>query len=225
MGDSEIRQAELNLQNQIGTYTLGAAQSNGQESFRASVNGGVAFIGGSAYLSRRITDSFAVVEVPDYSGVGIYADNQLVARTNTNGSALLPRIRPYQKNLVRIEQADLPLDAKIDRIQLNAVPNFRSGLLLKFPIKRSRGALINVVLENGEPLPAGALAEILRKNVEGNEVFPAGMGGELYLTGLTSSNRLRVTWLKQSCEFVLTFPESTEPLPYLGTYTCIRVEP
>ena len=225
MGDSDIRQAELNLQNQIGTYSVGAAQSNGQESFRGNARGGVAFIGGSAFLSRPITDSFAVAQVPDYAGVGIYVDNQLVGRTDTKGNALLPRLRAYQMNKVRIEQADLPLDAQIDAVQLDAVPYFRTGLLLKFPIKRSRGALLTVVLENGDPLPAGALAEIIRDSDEEDEVFPAGMGGELYLTGLATSNRLRVTWLKQSCEFMLTFPESTEPLPYLGTHTCTRVEP
>ena len=225
VGDSDVRQAELNLQNQVGSYSFGAAQASGQTAFRGSASGGIGFLGGSAFLSRRITDSFAVVQVPDYSDVGIYADNQLVARTDANGTALLPRLRAYQINTVRIEQADLPLDAQINTIQLDAVPNFRSGLLLKFPIKRSRGALLTVVLENGEPLPAGALAQIIGDNVDENGVFPAGMGGELYLTGLTASNRLRVTWLEQSCEFVLPFPESTEPLPYLGTYTCIRVEP
>ena len=224
-GDSDARQAELNMQNQVGSYSLGASQTNGQTAFRGSANGGIAFLGGSAFLSRRITDSFAVVKVPGYSGVGIYADNQLVARTDTNGSALLPRLRPYQKNTVRIEQADLPMDTQIDAVQLDAVPYFRSGLLLKFPVKRSRGALLTVVLENGEALPAGALAQIIRDNVEKNEVFPTGLRGELYLTGLAASNRLRVTLLEQSCEFMLPFPESTEPLPYLGTYTCTRVAP
>ena len=224
-GDSDARQAELNMQNQVGNYSLGASQTNGQTAFRGSANGGIAFLGGSAFLSRRITDSFAVVKVPGYSGVGIYADNQLVARTDTNGSALLPRLRPYQKNTVRIEQADLPMDAQIDAVQLDAVPYLRSGLLLKFPIKRSRGALLTVVLENGEPLPAGAQAQIIGDNVEQNKIFPAGMGGELYLIGLAASNRVRVTLLEQSCEFMLPFPESTDPLPYLGIYTCTRVEP
>ena len=224
-GDSDVRQAELNLQNQIGIYTLGASRASGQTAFRGSASGGVAFLGGSTFLSRRITDSFAVVKVPDYSGVGVYADNQLVTRTDANGSALLPSLRAYQKSTVRIEQADLPFDAQIDAVQLDAVAYFRSGLLLKFPVKRSRGALLTVVLENGEPLPAGAQAQIIGDNVEQNKIFPAGMGGELYLTGLAASNQLRVTWLEQSCEFMLPFPESTEPLPYLGTYTCTRVEP
>ena len=104
------------------------------------------------------------------------------------------------------------------------MPYFRSGLLLRFPVKRSRGALLNVVLENGEPLPAGAQVQIIGGNAQENEVFPTGFRGEVYLTGLATSNRLRVTWLEQSCEFMLPYPESTEPLPHLGTYTCTGVE-
>ena len=225
IGDSDIRQAELNIQNQIGSYTFGASQANGQTAFRASASGSVAFLGGSAFLSRSINDSFAVVKVPGYSGVGIYADNQLVARTNVNGSALLPRMRAYQINKVRIEQADLPLDAKVDKLQLDAVPYFRSGVLLQFPVERSRGALLTVVLENGEPLPAGAQVQIIGDNILENELFPTGMRGEVYLTGLDAENRLRVIWREQSCEFALPFPETTDPLPHLGTYICIGVEP
>ena len=224
-GDSDHRNVEVRAQNEVGSYTLGASQASGQTAFRGSARGAVAFLGSSAFLSRRITDSFAVVQVPGYSGVGIYADNQLIARTDANGSALLPRLRPYEKNTVRIEQSDLPLDAQIDAVQLDAVPSFRSGLLLKFPVKRSRGALLTVVLENGKPLPAGAQAQIIGDNVEENEVFPTGLRGEVYLTGLAVSNRLRVTWREQSCEFMLPFPESTDPLPHLGTYLCGGVEP
>jgi len=228
-GDSDRREAGVSLQNNVGTYNLEASQSQGQTGFRGSASGGVAFLGGSAFLSRRITDSFAVVQVPDYPGVRIYADNQLVARTGADGSALLPRLRPYQQNPVRIEQTDLPLDAQIDAVQLDAVPYFRSGLLLKFPVKRSRGALLTVVLESGQPLPSGALAQIVGERVGDkvgeNEEFPAGLRGELYLTGLAASNRLRITWRGQSCEFALPFPESTEPLPHLGTYICTGVKP
>jgi len=73
-------------------------------------------------------------------------------------------------------------------LQLDAVPYFRGGLLLKFPVKRSRGALLTVVLENGGPLPAGAQVEIIGENILENELFPTGMGGEVYLTGLEAMN-------------------------------------
>jgi outer membrane usher protein len=45
------------------------------------------------------------------------------------------------------------------------------------------------------------------------------------LTGLEAENRLRATWREQSCEFALTFQETTDPLPHLGTYICVGVEP
>ena len=225
LGDSGRREAEVSLQNEVGNYSMAASHSQGQKAFRGSASGGVAFLGGSSFFSRRITDSFAVVQVPDYLGVGIYADNQLVARTDANGNALLTGLRSYQKNSVRIEQSDIPFDAQIDTVELDAVPYFRSGLVLKFPVKRSRGALLTVVLENGEPLPAGAQVQIIGDNILENELFPTGMKGEVYLTGLEADNRVRVTLKEQSCEFALSFPETTDPLPHLGTYTCTGVEP
>ena len=225
LGDSDRREAEVSLQNGVGNYTLAAGQSQGQIAFQGSASGGVAFLGGSSFFSRRITDSFAVVQVPGYSGVGIYADNQLSTRTDAKGNALLTGLRSYQKNSVRIEQSDIPFDAQIDAVELDAVPYFRSGLVLKFPVKRSRGALLTVVLENGEPLPAGAQVQIIGDNILENELFPTGMRGEVYLTGLAMNNRLRVTWREQSCEFALPFPETTDPQPHLGTYTCTGVEP
>ena len=184
----------------------------------------MAFLGGRGFFSRRITDSFAVVQVPDYSGVGIYVNNQLSTHTDANGNALLTGLYPYQKNSVRIEQSDLPFEAQIDLVQLDAVPYFRSGLMLKFPVKRSRGALLTVVHENGEPVSAGALAHIIGDSDVENEYFPIGLRGELYLTGLAMNNRLRVTLKEQSCEFALPFPESTDPLPHLGTFMCAGVE-
>ena len=177
LGDSDRREAEVSLQNGVGNYTLAAGQSQGQTAFRGSASGGVAFLGGSSFFSRRITDSFAVVQVPGYADVGIYADNQLSTRTDSKGNALLTGLRSYQKNSVRIEQSDIPLDAQIDTLQVEAVPYFRSGLVLKFPVKRSRGALLSVVLENGEPLPAGAQVQIIGDNILETELFPDRHGG------------------------------------------------
>ena len=96
---------------------------------------------------------------------------------------------------------------------------------MKFPVKRSRGALLTVVLENDEPLPAGAQVQIIGDNVVENEIFPTGVRGQVYLTGLATSNQLRATWGQQSCEFTLFFPETTDPLPQLGTYVCSGVKP
>jgi len=178
-------------------------------------------MGGDAFFSRRLNSSFAVVQVPDYPNVHVYAENQLVATTNASGNALVPALRPYQENHIRIEQADLPLDAKIDTLTINAAPYFRSGFLLKFPVRRSRGATMKIVLDNGKMLPAGATVQIIGQHEE----FPVALQGNVYITGLALNNQLRVLWHDQSCQLDVSFPETEEPLPDLGTFTCHGVSP
>lgn len=213
--------ADLSVQNAVGLYTLEAARDQGQTGFRAGARGSVAMLGGNVFASRQIGDAFAVVQVPDYPGVRVYADNQVVAHTDAGGTALVPRLRPYQKNTIRIEQADLPMDAEIDALEQDTMPYLRSGVLLQIPVRRSRGALLTVILDNGQPLPSGAVVQIAGEKNE----FPAGLKGEVYVTGLSPNNRLRISWRGQSCDVVVPFPPTTEPLPHLGSYTCAGVRP
>jgi outer membrane usher protein len=219
--NSQRMGAALSVQNAFGLYSLEAARDGGQTGFRAGARGSVAMLGGDVFMSRQIGDAFAVVQVPDYPGVRVYADNQVVGRTATNGSALVPRLRPYQKNTIRIEQADLPMDAEIDALEQDTVPYLRSGVLLQIPVRRSRGALLTVILDNGEPLPSGAVVQIAGEKNE----FPAGLKGEVYVTGLSPNNRVHISWRGQRCEVVVPFLPTTDPLPHLGTYTCAGVKP
>lgn len=213
--------AELSLQNDVGTYTLGAAQSQGQRAYQASVRGGLALLANRVYPSRHIDDSFAVVRVPGFSGVRVYADNHPVAVTDEKGYALVPRLRPYQRNPIRIEQADLPLDADIRGLQLDAVPYSRSAVALTFPVTVSRGATVVVKLEDGSFLPAGATITL-----EGSATsFPVGYEGEAYLTGLDAANRLHASWRGQSCTMTVAFPPTDDPLPRIGPLICKGVRP
>jgi len=209
-------EATLNLQSDIGAYVLEAGQTQDQTRVRAGVRGGFAFLGRHMFATRLIDNSFAVAQVGDRSKVRVYNDNQLVGHTNDRGFVLLPVLRPYQENQIRIEQADLPLDVEIASLQMKAVPYFRSGLLLKFDVRGAAGGLVTILLEDGKPLPAGAIVRIPGREEE----FPVGANGELYLTGLAANNRLHATWNEQSCEIDFAFTPSDDPLPQLGTYVC-----
>jgi outer membrane usher protein len=168
-----------------------------------------------------LDDSFALVRVGEYPGVQIYLDNQPVARTDSNGSALLPHLRPYEKNSVSIRQEDLPLDAQIGSFQLHAVPARRSGAVVEFPVRPSRGALLKLVLENGSPMPAGALVRIRERNEE----FPVAHRGEVYVTGLAVENELQASWRGQTCTIRVVLPRDAGPLPILGPLACPGVNP
>jgi len=210
----------LNAQNRAGTYLLEAAGDRGQAGVRMGVSGGIAVLDG-LHPSRRITDSFAVVKVPDFPNVRIYADNQLVAKTNPGGDALIPRLRAYEKNAISLEQLDLPFDAKVGSLSLEAVPYFRSGMVLEFPVTHARDALLTLKLENGSDLPAGATVQIAGQK----EAFPVGNDGVVYLTGLAAQNRLHASWLGKSCDITVPFAPGTEPLPDLGIFVCKGVQP
>ncbi len=214
------QEAAATLQNNIGTYGIGVAQTPGATATRLSASGGVAFLGGDAFLSRRIDQSFAVVRVPGYPNVHILADNNPAGQTNAAGNALIPRLRAYDRNVLAIQQEDLPMDAEIGALEREVAPYFRSGVEVKFPVRRSRGATLTIVLDDGRALPLGATVEIIgqdRLNITGYE-------GEVYVTGLEPQNRLRASWNGQSCEFDAAFVISANPLPDLGTFICHGVK-
>jgi len=209
------------VQTGVGTYTVEASQpKDGAAAARVGVTGGVGFVGGHPFLSRTLTDSFGVVRVADYPNVRVLQDNQGVARTDQNGYAVLPRLRAYDRNQISLDQNDLPLDATFDRLRLDAIPYYRSGVLLDFPVRRVRAATMQVLLEDGSPLPSGALARFEGRDKE----FPVALGGEVYLEGFEESNRIVFTWRSQTCSLSVPYPRTNDALPHLGTFTCKGVK-
>ena len=215
----------LSLQNNAGSYQIEASQARdgvGGTPIRLSAAGGIGVVGGHAFFSRAITDSFGVVRVADYPNVRVLQDNQVVGRTDAGGYAVLPRLRAYDKNIVSVDQGDLPMDAIMGSLKLVATPYYRSGVLIDFPVKRERGGTLRIMLEDGSELPSGALSKIEGKDEE----FPVALHGEAYLTGFEAQNRIQFSWKGQRCVIDVAYPEKTaEALPHLGTFICKGVQP
>ena len=215
----------LNLQNNVGSYQIEASRSRdgaGGTPLRLGATGGIGMVGGHIFVSRAITDSFGVVRVADYPDVRVLQDNQVVGRTDTDGYAVLPRLRAYDRNVISVDPIDLPMDAVLGSLKLVAIPYFRSGVLINFPVKRERGATLHIILDDGSDLPSGALSKIEGKEDE----FPVALRGEAYLTGFEDKNRIHFSWNNQSCDIDVTYPEkTTENLPHLGTFVCTGVKP
>jgi len=210
------------LQTGVGTYVLEASRpKDGPGAARVGITGGIGVVGGHPFFSRALTDSFGVVRVADYSNVRVLQDNQVVAQTDGQGYAVLPRLRAYDRNQVSIDHNDLPFDATLDRLRLDAVPYLRSGVLLEFPVHRVRAGTLHVLLEDGTPLPSGALARFEGKDKQ----FPVALRGEAYLEGFEQTNRIVFTWRGQSCTLEVPYPRTSDLLPELGTFVCKGVMP
>jgi outer membrane usher protein len=213
--DQERFDAGLSAQNDYGTLQIDAGYADDATGLRASASGGLALLGGDVHLARRMDSSFAVVQVGDFEGVRVYADNQHVATTDENGRALLPRLRAYEENPLRIEVGDLPIDAKVGQVDRQAVPYFRSGLVVNFDVSRSRNAVFRLLRADGTPVPAGSMIA-----APGGERFPVGYDGQAFVTGLDTGAALEARWNGTVCAFELILPEGEDPMPDLGVITC-----
>lgn len=215
-GKNTPQQAGLLLENRIGNYSVEVASFRGNSGARAAMSGGLAVLGGAAFATRRIRDSFGVVQLPDLPNVRIYVDNQLAARTDATGNALLPYLRAYDKNVVRVEQADLEMDVKVGSLEMVGVPYARSGIVLRFPLSHSYGAMLSLVTVDGKVLLPGTMVSVGGQT----EVFPVGMDGAVYITGLMLENRLWATWPGGACSALVRFNKTDDPLPNLGKFVC-----
>ena len=175
-------------------------------------------MGDGAFASRKLTQSFATVKVADYADVRIYADNQQVGTTDKSGVAVIPRLRPFERNSIRIEVADLPIDAEIDASEQVVRPYDRSGVALAFGVRPARGAIVTLVRENGVAAPSGATVRLDGSDEE----FVVAPGGEAYLTGLDLLTRGVASWQTGSCSFEVSYPENAGPQPRLGPLACLE---
>ena len=208
----------LSLQTNTATYSAGVFQDQSTTATQLSASGGVAMLGGRVFAGRRVDQSFAVVEVPGYANVRVMVDNQLAGRTGAEGRTLIPRLRAYDANAIAIDQRDLPMDAEIGALTMQARPYFRSGVKIQFPVKRAHAATLVVRLEDGDVLPQGATVRHL--GLAQNALL--GSDGEVYVTDMVagSTNVLRVHWRGASCDFDVPYPATADPLPDLGTFVC-----
>ena len=220
-GLNKRQEADGSWQTDIGTYTAGASHQANVSSTRLGASGGVAFLGGSGFLSRRVDDSFAVVDAGGYPDVRVYYENRLAGTTDSGGKVLIPHLLPYQQNHISVEADDLPIEAQLDTPDLVITPALRSGTYAEFPIRTIHGGTLTIVLEDGSYFPAGGKVVLL----EDDQEYPVGEHGEVFLPDLRKTNQLYVVWDHRGCAITLDLPPNSPPLADLGRRTCRGIKP
>jgi len=209
--------AGLSRNTNFGSFTAEATDTVNDPAVRLSASGSIGRLGGHSFATRSIgAGSFAVVKVDHIADVPIYRSNQLIATTNASGMALIPNLLPYQQNPLTINPVELPFDIKIQSVSAVAVPFARSGLIVNFPVYRSRNALVMLRQRDGSVVPAGARVTVS----PGDSSFIVGKRGEAYLMDLADSNHLIVQWQDQVCELILPLDPAGPSEPRIGPVTC-----
>jgi outer membrane usher protein len=198
------------------TLTAQATYARGAPGVRLSARGAIGIMDGHVFTSRSLGDSFAAVHLNGYGGVHVYADNQPIGVTDASGFLIVPGLRPYDRNTIRIDADDLPLDAALANAEIDVRPYGGAGVGVRFNARRERGVLMHVRLEDGSNLPAGTQVTL----EGGAETYVAVSGGALYVPDPGRMLNMRATWGGRSCRFTAAVPAGDDVQPRLDDIVC-----
>lgn len=210
-GRSEV---SATLATRTGRYGLRLVEGSGTTGLQLRAEGSLVAMAGRLFASRPISRGFALVRLGQ-PNVRVYADNRMVGRTNRNGFALVTALRPFQKNPIRVDGRDLPLSARIDRLEMSAVPYEYGAVLLDFPVTSQANSHFYITLEDGSPAPLGARVE----RSTGKVSSQVGLGGAIYLEGLDEDEHLILRWGTASCVLKVS-PTPMTASRAARTHTC-----
>ncbi len=218
VGDREGVELEGQLNTNYNRLSAEVRHDDGETGWRGSASGSVTWLDGHGAATRDVRNAFAVVDVGDYEDVRVYLENREIGRTNKDGQVLVPGLRPYETNRIRVEPEDLPLMTRLDDLSVEVAPYFRTGVAVEFDAQASRSALLRVITEDGEPVPEGA-----RARLEGApDWYPVGRDGMVYIEGLDRYRKLEIAWNGTLCRVPETLPATPSGggLVKLGDFRC-----
>ncbi|MEA3046402.1 MAG: outer rane usher protein [Sphingomonadales bacterium] len=216
LGEDQVVDAAYVRNLQSASLTAQATYVRGAPGLRLSASGAVGWIEGHAFASRSLGESFAAVRLDGHPGVHVYAENQPVGVTDKHGFLMVPGLRPFDRNTIRVDEGDLPLDVSLAVGEITIRPFARAGTSVRFSARRERGVLMHVRLEDGSDLPAGA-----RLRVEGAaQTYVAVSGGEVYVPDLRGRAAMEASWGGERCTFAVLVPEDDDLQPRLDNLVC-----
>ncbi|HVT35488.1 MAG TPA: fimbria/pilus outer membrane usher protein [Nevskiaceae bacterium] len=204
-GGDYRRQFDARWADQRGTTTADYAQDGGQREERIGYSTGFALLDDSFYWTRPVEGSFALVEVPSTPDVAVYANEHYAGRTDGNGKLLVPDLRAYEANTLRLDDADLPMDREVTSLRSRVVPPPLSGVTYRFPLRINRELLLHLKRLDGSAVPAGA-------SIAGQDL-PVGFGGVASVGGISTAQALQVQWDSGSCRAWIAPPAVADAQP------------
>jgi outer membrane usher protein len=193
---------------------------SGVTTVRLETQGAFSFVDGELFPSNSIYDSFAVVDTGPMAHVHVLQENRDVGSTNSSGRLLVPDMRAFDLNQISIAPTDIPPDVTIDVASRQVRPQDRSGVVLKFPIKFSHGALLRLVDEAGVAVPLGSTATLRATGV----VVPVGY--DAYVEDLSPHNQLAVEFPDgRRCVAAFDYAPVTGEIPSIGPLRCLERKP
>lgn len=200
---------------------------------QVSVASSIGYVPGRFFVSRPLTDSFAIVKVGDVPDVRVSANGQPMGVTDERGEVVVSPLISFFDNYIKFDQQTVPLDYVFTNSRMVASPALRSGSYLKFDVKKNRAILGRLVQEvNGERIPIEFRElKVTRTGVDvraleqlyGPDYFIqsfTGRGGEFYIEQLEPGEWRLQAVMDPTCIATIKVPKTEEALTDLGAVLC-----
>ena len=216
---NDLQAADFTSNSASVSWGAQAQQQNGATSTRLWATGGAATLGNGVYLTRGIAESFAIVQVGQSADVPVYLENQLVARTRADGSALVNNLRAYQDNRVSVDPLAVPLDSSLGAMRQMVQPRWLGGVALDFAVHPVIGITITVVQTDGIVLPPWTTVQLLDRDAPRMPGFVVGRRGEVFIEFPSTGSYRMVATLPAGrvCQFAVQVDPGAAPV---GTAVC-----
>lgn len=201
-----------------GELQIGVERRDERHGGYAQGQGSLVLMGGEAFASRHIHDSFAVVSTNGVAGVPILYENREAGYTNDDGYLLLADLRGWQENRVAIDPDRLPAHFDVPKIERLVTPANASGVRVRFALERMRAA--TVVLHDADGVPVAAGTRVRRR--DGSEAV-VGFDGVLWLEDYVDGETVQWSRNGKRCLAVLPALAQAAPasaMPELGPVRC-----
>jgi outer membrane usher protein len=200
----------------VARIDVDALRTRGGTSGAVQAEGSVAALDDGIFLTNRINDAFAVVDV-GAPNVDVSYENRPVGKTDAQGKILLTELRSYQTNKIAIDPQGLPLNAEAPVVQEVVAPADRSGLVVRFGVKTEVGAAVLILARrDGGFVPPGTSAKLGGSK----ESFVVGYDGRAYMTGLGPTNTVVVDDPAGQCRSSFSFTPKKDGQVVIGPLTC-----
>ena len=203
----------------VAAFDGALAVGSGTTAIRLGATGSLGLLAGTPFAARRLGSSFGIVDVNGLANVRVYADNVLIGRSGANGRMIIPELRAFEVNSIRIEGADVPLDAELVRDHVVVRPPEGRGLVIQLAEPEESASWIEVRLENGSPLPTGARVTTR----PANRSLRSLRGGHVHAPLRAGRNTIIADFGTRRCEFELVVPRSGK-ISNFGPLMCRGVE-
>ncbi|WP_171946431.1 fimbria/pilus outer membrane usher protein [Hyphomicrobium sp. CS1GBMeth3] len=171
----------------------------------AEVDGAIVASGGGIFMTHRIDDAFAVVDV-GAPNVDVFHENRRVATTDSSGRALVTGLRSYETTKISIDPLNLPVDAQLPEAEIKVTPADRNGIAVDFNVEGSaRAALVVLRTPDGKFLSAGSAGRLEGKGDE----FVVGYDGQAFVSNLSDTNTVVIESGSGTCRATFAYVEET----------------